>query len=778
MGIFPLKSKFFYTVLFLFSLALGYFLLLTFAFVPMGIDVDKTKEGWEVRNVESSNPTIESGVREGDLILEIDGKRPEEMKTMESWRSISTFEEIVVNRDGEPLTLHASRRYFWIDFHYVYSLFSVLMLIFAVYIYNKVNTSSAQILSFVFINMAAIFMSLGASARGSGLGKAILFTGLMLFPILFIHFLIRIFSEKGYDFPGVKYVKWLYMIVAAVAVPIFISFICEGKYTYPLYLFFTKVTIVITLILFLISLLFLGYVSWKQTKYNELLGVITKTLWFSIFISCAPIALFAFIPRIIWGEEAANSFVMGWFTLLFPLSLVYLIAKNQLYDIGLITRRLLLTTTISIFPSLVIVLTVTVLFPGDDPLNRAILLFFISVCMITFVLYSLEYVTTRFEAIMFPRKYVLQNSIKKIARDLSKINNFRELKDMVLLDIVNTLEVFGGAIVFHAKDTFEWIVEGDIDEDEAKSLILKGTTTSSNYTCLEINRNEQYTSYLIFTKKRSHAVLGKEEREWLNMLISYLAVSLENLHLIRKLTIRLQQLAAQAPDERSASELNWFRKLMFELQEEERVRIATDLHDTTMQDLFFLKQKLSALLSRVTLTLEDAKLADNLLEYIDIINTNLRQSCFELHPHLLEEIGLAETIRKVVDRERIVSAFEIGYEYYGKPWIELHGIETKRHLFRAVQELINNAKKHSYAKQVRIYLSATEEGLQLEYVDDGVGFLAGENRSNRDIGDSGMGLEQLRSRILYLKGQMEIETSPGQGVQCVITVPLQKGLSA
>ncbi|MBP1992401.1 sensor histidine kinase [Paenibacillus eucommiae] len=346
------------------------------------------------------------------------------------------------------------------------------------------------------------------------------------------------------------------------------------------------------------------------------------------------------------------------------------------------------------------------------------------------------------------------------------------------MDIVQTLQVYGGAVVFKYAHNIETISEGDINNEEVEYLIEAGRFEDHPvYTFFEINHHEEYTSYLVMTRKRTNTMLGLEDKQWLNLIISYLAVSLENVYLIRKLTMKMQELAAQLPNEEAGEDFIWFRKLMFELQEKERVRIATDLHDTTMQDLFFLKKRFASIMNTLSLVPEQQAQFRSIIEFVEIINTNLRQSCFDLHPHLLQEIGLVQTIQKLVDRESYESSFEIQFDGDKAYSIENRDLDTKRHLFRMVQELITNAKKHSQASKVVIQMTTIGNSFKLLYEDNGIGF--DERRMvTREIGATGIGMEQIKSRTLYLNGQFHLETSQGHGVNIQIMIPLREGLSA
>ncbi|MFC5401637.1 sensor histidine kinase [Cohnella soli] len=417
------------------------------------------------------------------------------------------------------------------------------------------------------------------------------------------------------------------------------------------------------------------------------------------------------------------------------------------------------------------------MFPADAEPNRLLVIFLLLVVLMSFTLYALEYFTTKLERVIFPRKYRLQQSLKKIAKNLGLISSLRELKDIILLDIVETLQVFGGAIVFKYKDSMEMVMVGEIDESEAGRLAEAESPEHPSYLRREIIRNEEYDCYLILAQKKTNTHLGFEETQWLNLIISYLSVSLENLHLIRKMTARLEQLAAHIPSEETSAEFAWFRKLIFELQEKERVRIAVDLHDTTMQDLFFLKRRCNSLIERNVFSAEGITHMKGIVEYIDVINMNLRQSCFELHPYLLQEIGLVMTIEKQIGLEIVSAPFEIEFHAVPSYLIESCDLEMKRHLFRIVQELLNNAKKHSQASRVKIDITVLGSHLTLSYEDDGVGFDVNE-AVPREIGGSRSGVEYMKSRILSLNGRWRLITSKGDGMKLMADFPINKERAA
>jgi two-component system sensor histidine kinase ComP len=633
------------------------------------------------------------------------------------------------------------------------------------------GSKSASYLAIVFLQIGLIFMTLQASIRGDFMGKVLMSSLMMALPVIFYHFLHAFFLEKGNVRTPNRFLGTLY---AAIILTTFLrmGFFVTSE-AYPYYAINTTITIIVFLSGIGLNIYMMTSLLITYRNMNNAISTLIKTVWISILISFFPFAVLSFLPILLFGKPWVSTLYTSIIVTFFPLSFTYLIATRQLFDIHIVLRRLMLTSLIALIPSLLIVGFNAIIFQNEITIIQATVLFWLILLVFSIVLYGLEYFTTRLERIMFPRKYVLQSALNKIAKSLGAVTSLRELKDIILVDIVSALQVHGGAILFRYKDGNELISEGTIDLVEVEELISMNRVEHPSYLIYEVNSNEEYTSYLIMTRKKTNTLLGLEDVQWLNLIINYLSVSLENVFLIRKLTMKLEQLAAQMPSEQEAQDLTWFRKLLFELQEKERVRIATDIHDTTMQDLFFLKRRLSSILDRYVKADEDKQSMSGLMDYLEVIHSNLRQSCFELYPHLLHEIGLLQTLDKLIEQEQAASAFTIVLSTEKAGAVERCSLDTKRHIFRMVQELLNNAKKHSRAERVDIEFNIVNFTLYVLYKDDGIGFEP--LQLNNQNGLFGIGMEQMRTRSLLLSGKLEVESSLGNGVSIQITLPLQEG---
>lgn len=727
---------------------------------------------WVITGFESFTAALQDQFKIGDKVLRIDGIEPSEYPSVQKWRKIDQAKTVLISRGGQPVqvVLEGLQNTKIIDT--VSSIGEMLSLAFAILLFFKLrNSKSGFCLAALFFTIGCIFASLGPSVRGDALGKLVIFSSIMILPVVFLHFLKFFFAERGNVEITTKSLAIQYVGVGiAVAVQTCYFFNSTAYYVFRFSSYFTLMYFIagVALIFYYLLSIYLKY------RLHPQLTLIIKTIFISIIISFLPFLIFSYIPKLFLKQAIIDSFYTAWFVLFFPISFAYLILSKQLFDIDVVVRRVLYTVIIAIIPSLL--LSVVEGLMTSITISRFFLSFFITILVMSFVLYSLEYLTTKLEKIMFPRKYYLQASLKKIAKNLPKVTSFREMKEIILVDIVNTMQVQGGAIVFQFPDYLESIGEGAINLTEVEALLSQNTKSSGSYQIFEINKHEEYTSYFVLTRKKNNSIMNREEIQWLNLIISYLSVSLENVYLIRKLSMKTHELALQLTNGIHWEDLVWLRKTMFELQERERIRISNDLHDTTMQDIFFVIRKLKSML-RISGSPGSEKLLHEVITHLELVNVNLRNCCFELNPYLIQNVGLTGALKKLFENESGIAPFELKFDITADKHIEAADFEIKRHAFRVIQELLTNAKKHSHASSVSIKLLCLDGALKIIYADDGVGIDETSAVKEPRL-HGGFGIEQMKARVTYVGGQMEMKSENGKGVRAIVTIPILEATPA
>lgn len=205
-----------------------------------------------------------------------------------------------------------------------------------------------------------------------------------------------------------------------------------------------------------------------------------------------------------------------------------------------------------------------------------------------------------------------------------------------------------------------------------------------------------------------------------------------------------------------------------EAQENERRRIAQDIHDWTAQRItssYYHVQLIEKLLAKDPA--QAAKELPQLAATLDSANIELREIMRNLHPHLLNELGLAAAVKELVTD----FAKSSGLEYRvsvpdGVPEPPKHiGIA----LFRILQEALSNVEKHAAAHRVDVELRFLADRTQLAVSDDGSGFNPGAPAPG-DWG-GGLGLPGMRERAELLGGEFQLASSPGRGTTVEVSIP-------
>ena len=218
--------------------------------------------------------------------------------------------------------------------------------------------------------------------------------------------------------------------------------------------------------------------------------------------------------------------------------------------------------------------------------------------------------------------------------------------------------------------------------------------------------------------------------------------------------------------ELSHERLRALSRRLLEVQEEERGRLARDLHDDIGQVLTALK-----------IQLESAQRAGDPARVTEAVETvqhtleRVRQLSLSLRPPQLDDLGLAAALRSHLDRQASVAGLAPHFDAAEAP----QDIEpdTETACFRVAQEAITNVVRHARARNLWLRLFTATDRLALSVRDDGSGFDLDAARGRAASGAS-LGLVGMEERIALAGGSLELRAAPGQGTTLLATFPLEK----
>ena len=231
---------------------------------------------------------------------------------------------------------------------------------------------------------------------------------------------------------------------------------------------------------------------------------------------------------------------------------------------------------------------------------------------------------------------------------------------------------------------------------------------------------------------------------------------------------RTRELASlNAELRRQESDRRQLLERVINAQEEERKRVARELHDETGQALTALLMSLESVEANLPET--SAPLRASLHRSILLTQNALRELrgiIVDLRPSALDDLGLIPAIRRYAEEHLEPRGIEVALDTRAWPRERVSpSVETV--LFRTLQEAINNVARHAQAQHVRLTLAATPEELIGQVEDDGQGFDPQEPRA-------GWGLLGMRERVNLVGGRVDVQSAPGKGTRVEIRIPRER----
>ncbi|AOY04749.1 two-component system sensor histidine kinase ComP [Bacillus subtilis] len=709
------------------------------------------------------------GLEQGDIIYKINNNKPSKKNLKGDY--LYHIKSLDVMRDGEKIhlkdfdivNLNGSYSYFLTVLPLVFYFLS-LVCIFYVLKVSKIRKSFAGYVLILFLlDVAIAYMSAGGPARGHGFNRYINLFTFISSPIFYLKFIQEYFKELGKKFAN-SLVSFLYIIpMLNIGVELFHRHFPQD--------FITNLNLV-SFFFVTVSGFILVFFHLYKYKYSEH-AYILKILILTNTLSFAPFLVFYVVPTILTGEYIFDALSSASLLSLIPFGLVYQFVANKMFDIEFILGRMRYYALLALIPTLFTVGALALFDSFNIQMSPARQTVFIFIVMFA-VFYFKEVIDFKFRLKRFSEKFNYQDSIFKYTQLMRGVTSlqqvFKELKktilDVLLVSKAYTFEVTPDhKVIFLDKheigpdwhfyqEEFENVTSeiGKIIEVNQGFLMKVGERGGSSYVLLCLSN--------INTPR-----LTRDEISWLKTLSFYTSVSMENVMHIEERMEHLKDLKQEGTNP------IWLKKLMFAIEEKQRSGLARDLHDSVLQDLISLKRQCE-------LFLGDFKKDDNpcreevqdklvqMNEQMSDVISMTRETCHELRPQLLYDLGLVKALSKLVAQQQERVPFHIRLNT-GRFTASLD-LDSQLNLYRIIQEFLSNAVKHSQATDVLIMLISIQNKIVLHYEDDGVGFDQEKNTEH----SMSMGLSGIKERVRALDGRLRIETSEGKGFKADIEIEL------
>jgi two-component system, NarL family, sensor kinase len=348
---------------------------------------------------------------------------------------------------------------------------------------------------------------------------------------------------------------------------------------------------------------------------------------------------------------------------------------------------------------------------------------------------------------------------KKFAEDNLKIANEMDTKSAKIEALINLSDYYykigntNQALqltreAFSLKDTV-------IAENKTNQLKILGTMYESQ-------KQQREISKLQLEKEKSFA--SESKKSFINKVLSAAVVALlfviylafNNFKRGRQLSKQQQEIQQQRITELQTNKQLLTIEAMLNVQEEERSRIAKDLHDGIGSLLSGTKLSLLNVKEKMAISPDDKILFQKSLGLLDTTIGDLRKVAQNLMPEALTKFGLQEALKDYCDHVQYSSGINVvSIQLPQKRTVDN---TAQVYIYRIIQELVNNVVKHAAAKNIIVQLSVQEDRTTLVVEDDGKGFDLASLSGNK-----GSGISNIMYRVQYFNGTIDISSSPGNG---------------
>ncbi|MCS1395047.1 hypothetical protein J2D69_22400 [Lysinibacillus sphaericus] len=749
-------SAFLFTII-SYTLAIVYMLSISFRFPLIGIEVERVHNDWVIKNFTYPEWANLNDVEKGNIILEVDNKEIETGKDTKEYLVRSANSILLEDSQGNLKTIQI--KYSELPYQFLHAFIIPLVYFFInltlciyLYTYKRKTFQSLGIFILFILTVSLTYSSVGASTRLDSLGIFIISNGLILSLILLIHFLCNYLKSLSIHFTFIVNKMILYGFTCIVG----LLTLCEM--VDPLIRPFNTILILVIfciLILYAIFIMGMSYIRYRKQQF--------LLLFLCLIVPFLPFMLLYVLPILLFKQFIISSSVSALFLLVIPISLLLVQFPERLFDldyqISKIRNYSLFSLTLAALICTGIYLTIHIY------LMDLLYIFLFVFILLVVALYIKEKIDYANRKLLYSPKGDYIHVVHKTIERIIKVTTVEELLERFTEELSQQLAVSNITIYIYST------VDGTVIKNDLPSVPVFNFDTIEKLSLGEIKKiGDLYIGclhetldqkYILTIGDKDKVYLKREELLCLELLIMYISNFIENTQLVEDLIYQLN--TSQKPGKPYPP---WLRKFVWIKLENEKYQLAQELHDTILQEQIHLIREIDKFQDK-QVQKEIQQLIQQHRENLVELNHQLRYYCGKLKPPLLEKQGLKAALNKLFAETDQRADFAIILEIED---VELANADYPLLIYRTVQELLNNAIKHSQATYVKIQLISTLYGFELVYLDNGIGCDLSESERKNS-----MGLQGIIERIYAYNGFIQIESAPDEGMR--VHIKIEEGVT-
>ncbi|AVK82955.1 sensor histidine kinase [Lysinibacillus sp. B2A1] len=746
-----------------------FFLIFTMLKPYIGIDVQYNKNGQIIiSNIYDNDGWARySNLTIGDTVLEVDEINVTTFNTHFKHNNCFVHgSSIKIIRNNEIQYIQAPPDSVKDTFQEIIipSIFSLTVFILTLFIYQQ-NSKVAFYLTGFLLSVSLSFFASTESGRGDIVSSIIISVFFPLGSLFLTHFIRMLLLEKGIK------IKWhiFYKINGFICLAIIISKLLTLFFINNLDAFNTILVISFFCfnICFSILLLIYFYLTTKGSHHEVFLKwlILIHVCAFVPFIFLHAVPFIFRLPYIQDDHAAFTLFII-------PIGYTYIVLTNRLIDINFILKQIPYYVFLTFIPTLIL----TIFIISERFYSRNIILYFIilflAILTINIVtLFLKEKLDFQLKDSLLYHQSFFSKNLNEFSQKLASVMKEDDLEDLLLQQVKETLDPQTLLLIRINYETteyqcFDFIQNTESILADSIKLKLKNNHTDilidhPNYLGIQLYEHHHIGTYIWISKKRNNTTFNLHEKMWLINIVKYVRLVYENLNIVKNIIATIEN-----RDTTNQQSSNTLTRFLLQLSEQERKRLASDLHDSALQDQTIWYQKLNQLIQNSnTLQKEDLETLNKIKNGLLDVIKQIRDTCSELRPNFLLNTNFTASLEDLCKKKQAKASFSLRYDFQLSNYANNHNLTIS--IYRVLQELLTNAEKHSDATLVSIEMWEDDHYIYLDYKDNGVGMDNVSEQYNEDH----IGLIGIKERIHILDGEIEFITELTQGLQILITIP-------